>query len=121
MNAINKRDYQLAHSYCVKIVKKQRDHADAYFLLGIVNSELGQFHKAIKLIETAVSFDPLVEYFAYLAKCYLLVGNMSAALSAAQHPSVANVDQPLTLGTLGIALSRILLWVRLAGAMFACR
>ena len=92
---------------CVQIIEQQPKHADAYFLLGIINSEIGQINKAIQLIEKAISFKPLGEYFAHLAKCYSLVGNMSAVLAAIKHVPVEQVNQGLTLDTIGVALSRV--------------
>lgn len=107
VKAINSRDYVTAHGHCVQIIKQQPDHADAYFLLGIINSEIGQFKKAIQLIEKAISFDENVEYFAHLAKCFSLTGNMSSAKKAVEFAPVDKVEQSLALDTLGVALSRI--------------
>jgi tetratricopeptide (TPR) repeat protein len=106
-NAINQREFVQAHEYCVRVIKLQPDHADAYFLLGIVNSEVGQFNKAIKLIDKAISLQPNVEYYAHLAKCCSLVGDMTRALQAAYQAPVSKIDQSLTLDTVGVALSRI--------------
>ncbi|MFT4938919.1 MAG: tetratricopeptide (TPR) repeat protein [Paraglaciecola sp.] len=105
--AINVRDFVKAHAYCVELIKRQADHADAYFLLGIINAELGQFKKAIQLIEKAISLDSQLEYFAHLARCHSIVGNMSAALDAIKCAPSEKIDRPLTLDTAGVALSRI--------------
>jgi len=106
-NKLNQGDYVKAHALCVQIIEQQPRHADAYFLLGIINSEIGQINKAIQLIEKAISFKPLGAYFAHLAKCYSLVGNMSAVLAAIKHVPVEQVNQGLTLDTIGVALSRV--------------
>jgi tetratricopeptide (TPR) repeat protein len=105
--AINQRDYVKAHGLCVQIINQRHDHADAYFLLGVIHVELGQINKAVLLIEKALSFDLQIEYFAHLAKCYALSGNMSAALDAVRSAPLQDIEQPLTLDTLGVALSRI--------------
>jgi tetratricopeptide (TPR) repeat protein len=105
--AINQRDYIKAHGYCVAIIKAQPDHGDAYFLLGIIHIELGQIKKAIELLKKAVSLLANDEYYAYLAKCYSLLGNVAETLAWAKKFSHQNIQQALTLDTLGVALSRV--------------
>ncbi|PKG93400.1 sulfotransferase [Paraglaciecola sp. MB-3u-78] len=105
--SINQRDYLKAHAYCVELIKRQGDHADAYFLLGIINAELGQFNKAIQLIEKAISLDSQLEYHAHLARCHSIVGNVAAALDAIKYVAVEKINRPLTLDTVGVSLSRI--------------
>jgi tetratricopeptide (TPR) repeat protein len=106
-SAINRRDYHAAHALCVQIVKLNPAHADSYFLLGIINSEVGQIHKAIKLIEKAIFYAPNPEYFAYLAKCLSLKGDMGNALIAIERAPVEQIKSASTLDTLGVALSRV--------------
>lgn len=105
--AINSKDYVSAHAHCVNIIKAQPQHADAYFLLGIIHIEIGQIGKASKLIEKAISFAPTDEFYAYLAKCHSLLGDISATLDAVNNVSISNIKQALTLDTLGVSLSRI--------------
>jgi tetratricopeptide (TPR) repeat protein len=105
--AINQRDYQLAHQSCLKILEIDQDHADAYFLLGIINSEIGQINKAIQLFNKAVALKSTDEYLVHLCKCYALQGNMNAALVAAEKINVEQLNHALNLDTLGVALSRI--------------
>jgi Flp pilus assembly protein TadD len=106
-SAINRGDYSSAHGICVQIVKQDPAHADAYFLLGIINSEVGQIHKAIKLIEKANSLVPQPEYYAYLAKCLSLKGDMAKALVAIDNAPSERISSANVLDTLGVALSRI--------------
>lgn len=105
--ALNQRDYVKAHGYCVKIIEFQPNHADAYFLLGMIHCEIGQIKKAIKLIQKALSFQVVPEYLAHLAKCYSLVGDMASVLNVVQDIPVDIISKPLTLDTLGVALSRV--------------
>ncbi|MFT2092562.1 tetratricopeptide repeat-containing sulfotransferase family protein [Paraglaciecola sp. 2405UD69-4] len=105
--ALNNRDYVEAHRLCVKIIELQADHADAYFLLGIINFEVGQVKKATKLIEKAISFKGLAEYFAHLAKCYSLMGDMSSVVKIIEHVPVSRISKPLTLDTIGVSLSHV--------------
>lgn len=105
--AINKRDYIKAHGYCVAIIKAQPEHADAYFLLGIIHIELGQIKKAIELLNKAVTILANEEYYAYLAKCYSLQGNVAETVAWAKKAPHHNIKQALTLDTVGVALSRV--------------
>lgn len=107
LQAINHGDFLAAHPLCVQIVQKQPDHADAYFLLGIINSEVGQFAKAIKLMEKAILLHPQAEYYAYLAKCLSLKGDMQGAIEALQNISLEQLNNPAVLDTIGVAWSRI--------------
>lgn len=105
--AINIKDYVNAHRHCVNIIKVNPEHADAYFLLGIIHIEIGQIDKARRLIEKAIKIAPNDEYYAYFAKCHSLLGDINATLNAADKVSINNVNQALTLDTLGVSLSRI--------------
>lgn len=106
--AINARDYVGAHAYCVSIIKANPQHADAYFLLGIIHIEIAQIAKATKLIDKAIILAPAHdEYYAYLAKCHSLLGDISATLNAAEKVQIDKVKNALTLDTLGVSLSRI--------------
>ncbi|MBT0586052.1 tetratricopeptide repeat-containing sulfotransferase family protein [Alteromonas oceanisediminis] len=104
--AINQRDYVRAHKLLVENLQHSPAHADSYFLLGIINSELGQFQKAIALIQKALSLRSEHEYYAYLAKCFAITGDFSQALAAIDHC----IDTDLSanaLDTIGVALSRV--------------
>ena len=53
--ALNNNELETAHRYLVQMIQKQSNHADAYFLLAMVNVKVGQIAKAIKLIEKALT------------------------------------------------------------------
>lgn len=105
-NAINHRDFVKAHGLCVQIIQQQPEHADAYFLLGIINSEIGQINKAIQLIEKAVGLELVPEYLAYLAKCYSLVGDMQKVVATSSLANIDSMSSAQALDTMGVALSR---------------
>jgi tetratricopeptide (TPR) repeat protein len=105
--AINQRDYVNAHRYCVDIIQQNPQHADSYFLLAMINVEIGQITKATQLILKALELNPIDEYFAHLCKCYALQGKMTEALDCAKKVSLEQINNPLTLDTLGVALSRV--------------
>lgn len=105
--AINQQDFVRAHRYCVEIIGQDPQHADSYFLLAMINVELGQINKAIQLIQKALESNTTPEYLAHLCKCYALQGKMNEALRYAELASVTEINHALTLDTLGVALSRI--------------
>lgn len=105
--AINQRDYAGAHSACVTLIKQFGDNADAYFLLGIIHIEILQIHKAIRLLEKSIQLNAAPETYAYLTKCYALLGDMPAAVNAARQCPVERLDKSLAQDTVGVALSRV--------------
>lgn len=104
---INQRDYVKAHATLVSLLQQQPGFADGYFLLGIINSEIGQFQKAIALIEKALALQALPEYWVYLAKCVSIVGDYPTALSYVEKCIDAPNLSVSDLDTLGVTLSRI--------------
>ena len=51
INNLNQGNIQQAHKALVELVTQKPDFADGYFLLAMVNLQVGQIYKAIKLIE----------------------------------------------------------------------
>ena len=104
---INRSEFVQAHAPLVEVIKQVPDHADSYFLLGVINLALGQVQKASKLVEKALVLDNVAEYQAQLAKIYALLGNMQGALRLVEGAPSALVEQALVADTFGVALSRI--------------
>ncbi|CAI3804085.1 tetratricopeptide repeat-containing sulfotransferase family protein [Rheinheimera sp. MM224] len=107
LQLIQQRRLKEAHACLAQLLEHQPDHADSYFLLGVINLEYGQVHKSIRLMEKAVSLHAKDEYLAHLAKCYSLTGDLEKAKSIAQALPAEDIQQALTLDTLGVALSRV--------------
>ena len=82
-------------------------HAEGYFLLGILNAELGQFNKATQCIIQANKIYAKDEYHAYLAKCWALLGDTNAAMRSVDSIALSRLNEPNALDTVGVALSRI--------------
>jgi tetratricopeptide (TPR) repeat protein len=82
-------------------------HAEGYFLLGMVNAEIGQFNKATQCIEQANTILRRDEYDAYLAKCYALLGDTNLAMQAIDRIDMQQLQEPNALDTAGVSLSRI--------------
>ena len=107
VTAIGKRDFVTAHRALVSAVKQYGDSHRAYFLLGILHIELLQIGKAIALLKKARSFSEDSNTLVYLTKCYALQGDMNAALECASQLTPAQLERPLELDTMGVALSRV--------------
>lgn len=105
--ALNNNELETAHRYLVQMIQKQSNHADAYFLLAMVNVKVGQIAKAIKLIEKALTFSNEIEYKAHLAKCYALIGELNKAKQCVDTINPDDITNPLTADTIGVALSRV--------------
>jgi predicted TPR repeat methyltransferase len=52
--AVNARDYRRAHELCLRILVRAPEFADAFFLLGIIAAEHGNFAKAADVIGRAM-------------------------------------------------------------------
>ena len=79
IHSLNQGKIEQAHKALVELVTLKPDFADGYFLLAMVNLTVGQIHKAIKLIEKALTLGQSIEYTAQLAKCYALTGELQKA------------------------------------------
>ncbi|NOU52273.1 tetratricopeptide repeat protein [Pseudoalteromonas sp. JBTF-M23] len=107
IKALNQGQLQQAHQYLVSLVQIDPRHADGYFLLAMVNVQVGQIKKAIKLIVKALEFSQTNEYYAHLAKCYALDGQLDKAKSAALQVTASSIKSALHADTIGVALSHI--------------
>jgi tetratricopeptide (TPR) repeat protein len=106
INHLNQGNVQQAHNALVKLVTQKSDFADGYFLLAMVNLRVGQIHKAIKLIQKALTLAKSIEYTAQLAKCYSLTGELLKAKNTALGVSLDQITKPLDADTLGVALTQ---------------
>ena len=106
INNLNQGNIQQAHKALVELVTLQPDFADGYFLLAMVNLQVGQIYKAIKLIEKALSFTQSIESTAQLAKCYALTGDLQKAKSTALSIKLERISKALDADTLGVALTQ---------------
>jgi tetratricopeptide (TPR) repeat protein len=103
---LNQGQIQHAHKALVELVTQQPNFADGYFLLAMVNLQVGQVFKAIKLIEKALSFAKNIEYTAQLAKCYALTGELNKAKKTALSIPTNEINKALDADTLGVALTQ---------------
>jgi tetratricopeptide (TPR) repeat protein len=104
---INQRQFIQAHPICVQLVKLDPNFADGYFLLGMINVEVGQISKANQLVEKAISIEKKDEYIAQLAKIYALQGALNDVSELLHSLCVEDLDDALSLDTFGVALSHV--------------
>jgi tetratricopeptide (TPR) repeat protein len=106
---INNKAFIDAHPLLVDVIKRDPKHADAYFLLGIINMEVGQPEKAVQLIEKARQLDANNEreYLVYLIKACSLTRNREQVAELEKLFSHLKGQSPLLLDTVGVALSKV--------------
>lgn len=104
---INERKFIQAHPLLVQVVRRQPQHADSYFLLGIINLEIGQVGKAVKLIEKAMAIQTTLEYRVYLLKAYALQGDATRVAQLTSQMRPQRFTSALLLDTAGVALSHV--------------
>ncbi|ALS99990.1 sulfotransferase family protein [Lacimicrobium alkaliphilum] len=106
---INNKAFVDAHPLLVDIIKQDPKHADAYFLLGIINMEVGQPEKAVQLIGKARQLDTNSEreYLVYLIKAYSLTRNREQVAMLEKLFSQLQGQPSLLLDTVGVALSKV--------------
>ncbi|WP_109340744.1 tetratricopeptide repeat-containing sulfotransferase family protein [Saliniradius amylolyticus] len=107
LDFINQGRLKQAHAVCRDIIQHDPGHADAHFLMGVINYELGQIKKSIALMIEAVKRDPKVEYQAHLAKAFAINGDLVAARKVCDANAPTTADSALTADTFGVALSKI--------------
>ena len=105
--ALNRRDYRLAHSLCIKILGTDPRHADALFLLGVIAAEHGNFAKALEVIDRAVALDAgRADYHAQRGRCLLPLNRPREAFEAAQQALALAPADAVTLDTIGVVMTR---------------
>ncbi|CAM4242684.1 tetratricopeptide repeat-containing sulfotransferase family protein [Pseudoalteromonas byunsanensis] len=111
IKAFNKGQVQQAHQCLVQLIQttaeNSPEHADAYFLMAMINVQVGQIKKAIKLIEKALSLRHTIEYSIHLAKCYALDGQLNVAKKIALSINIDDLASALNADTLGVTFSHI--------------
>ena len=105
--ALNRRDYRLAHELCLKILAAEPDHADAWFLLGMLAAEHRNFGKALEVIERAIAIAPQkAEYFAHRGRCLIALNRPREAFESAAQALHLEPRDALTLDTIGVVMTR---------------
>ena len=105
--ALNRRDFRLAHELCLRILTAKPDHADAFFLLGMIAAEHRNYGKALEVIDRALAITPSkAEYLAHRGRCLLALQRPREAFEAAQSALALTPRDALTLDTIGVVMTR---------------
>lgn len=105
--ALNARDYRRAHELCMRMLARAADSPEAFFLLGIIALEHGNFGKAADVIGRAARLDPQrAEYRAHLGRCRIALHEPHAALEEATAALALDPRDALTLDTIGVVMTR---------------
>lgn len=105
--ALNQGQFPQAQQALIKLLNADPEFADGYFLLGIIEAELGSFSKAVALMERAIMREQNAEYFAHIAKCYAMMGRANDCFAMVEKTKTYDIKNALTLDTIGVAFSRL--------------
>ncbi|MEO0367643.1 MAG: sulfotransferase [Pseudomonadota bacterium] len=108
LKAINSGDYRSAEQHCLKILRLDKNFADAHFLIGMAAAGTLQVGKALLAVEHALKLAPdNAEYLAQHAKLCALVNRFDPAEVSAQAALKQNDLSALTLDTLGVVFTKL--------------
>ncbi|MBW8191856.1 sulfotransferase [Neiella marina] len=107
--ALNQQNFKAAHQYCLQILQQQPQHADSYFLLGMIAAAMGQMNKSLQLVEQALALvSNNAEYQAQHAKILALLNHPSEATASAEKAQqLVSASDAVTLDTIGVVYSRL--------------
>jgi tetratricopeptide (TPR) repeat protein len=93
------------------VLRRVPEHADAHFLLGVAAAGRGRFADGLAAVERALALDAggakHAEYQAQRARCLTMLKRDAEASKAVDAALAAEPEDPLTLDTLGVVLSRV--------------
>ncbi len=101
------RSYQRAHEWCMRILDRDSNYADAFFILALIAADHDNFAKAVDVLGRAIRLsdhDP--RYHAHLARCFVALNLPFDAQAAARRGVDLDPQDALTFDTLGVVLSR---------------
>jgi tetratricopeptide (TPR) repeat protein len=105
---LNKAEYKQAHHCLIQILQQDKYFADAYFLLAMIATAHHNLEKSIALIKQASVLSPKkIEYYAHLAKAYVLQNNHVEAKKQADIAQNLKSSSALTWDTIGGVYSKV--------------
>lgn len=100
--------YQEAHGVCARAIAGQPDHADAYFIMGVIHYEHGDFRKALDLFKAALGKGhPEPGPHIQAARCLENLHQAKQALSYIESAKQLNPADSFSLASIGATLSRL--------------
>ena len=105
--ALQARNYRRAHELCMRVLAHDPPAADAFFLLGMIAAEHGNFAKAADVMGRAIRLDSeRAEYYAHLGRCLVALSRPREAFEAAQRALALQPEEAYTLDTIGVVMTR---------------
>jgi Flp pilus assembly protein TadD len=105
--ALADRDYPRAHQWCMRILERDPNYADAFFVLALIAADHNNFAKAADVLGRAIRLDAVnPRYHAHLARCLVALNRPGDAHAAATLATDLAPNDALTLDTIGVVYSR---------------
>jgi len=104
---LSRKAYREAHALCVEVLKTAPDNAEAFYLLGLLTSDHGNFARAEELFRAALERAPdHAGAHAQRARCLIALSRRAEAVDAARRAGALLPEDAFTLDTVGVVLSR---------------
>lgn len=101
-----RREYEAGHRLCLEVIRADPEVAGAWFLLGVLAADHGNFGRAAELFEKAAALDPAdPRPRAHLARVLIPLNDQGAAIENAEAAAALAPRDALTLDTLGVVFS----------------
>lgn len=106
--AIAQRAWEEAAGYCRQVLQRNRRHAEAHYLVGIITGEMGHLATAIKAFSESLKQAPdNVQARIQLARCMVQVGDHNRAKLEADRARALVPDEARLQDLLGTVYSHI--------------
>lgn len=108
LQALEQGRLQEAHQHCLSILQADQQHADAWFVCGVIAAHNGKLAKAADIFRQAIALSPNnPEYRAELCKQYIALSQYGDALQLAGQTLSLKPTAIPTLNTLGVVFSHV--------------
>lgn len=102
-----RKAYREAHALCLDVLKDDTANAEAFYLLGLLTADHGNYGKAEDLFRSAAERRPgHAGAHAQRARCLIALSRRSEAVEAARTAAGLQPRDAFTLDTVGVVLSR---------------
>src|SRR5262245_5196146 len=106
-HALAKRNYPRVHQQCTRILERDPNYSEAFFLLALIAADHNNFAKAADVLGRAIRLDGTkARYHAHLARCLVALNRPDEAHAAATRAAQLSPTDALTLDTIGVVYSR---------------
>lgn len=104
---LGRGSYREAHEICIDVLKRRSDQGEAFYLLGLIASEHGNFVKAVELFQTAIDRGHKTgEAEAMAGRALIALNRKDVAVAYADLAIEQNPTDAFTFDTIGVVLSR---------------